>query len=161
MIERYSRPEMTKIWETESKYNYWLEVELAACRAHNRLGNISDKDLKEIESKAKFDIKRIDEIELEVKHDVIAFLTSVNENVGESSKFIHMGLTSSDVLDTALALQIKDSNKILEKDIKEVIDRNKSKTKQHKDTVCIGRSHGIHGEPTTFGLKMWRLAGYF
>jgi len=154
MIERYSLPEMRKIWEPECKYNCWLEVEIAACRAQNKLGNIPDKALKDIETKAKFDLKRIDEIEQEVKHDVIAFLTSVNENVGESSRYIHMGMTSSDVLDTALALQIKKANEILEKDIKEVIASLKNKIKLHKDTVMIGRSHGIHAEPITFGLKL-------
>ncbi|MDD3012745.1 MAG: adenylosuccinate lyase [Candidatus Gastranaerophilales bacterium] len=154
MIERYSLPEMMEIWEPDYRYNCWLKVEIAACRAQNKLGNIPDKDLKEIEKKAKFDLKRIDEIEQEVKHDVIAFLTSVNENVGESSRYIHMGMTSSDVLDTALALQIKKANQILEKDIKEVIVSLKNKIKLHKDTVMIGRSHGIHAEPITFGLKL-------
>ena len=154
MIERYSHPEMTAIWDQENKYSYWLKVELAACRAHNRLGNIPDEALKEIETKAKFDNKRIDEIEKEVKHDVIAFLTSINENVGESSRFIHMGLTSSDVLDTALSLQLKDANTIIEKDIKEVIETIRNKAKQHKETVTIGRSHGIHAEPITFGVKL-------
>ena len=154
MIERYSHPEMTAIWEQENKYAYWLKVELAACRAHNRLGNIPDEDLKVIEEKVKFDHKRIDEIEKEVKHDVIAFLTCVNENVGESSRFIHMGLTSSDVLDTALALQLQDANSILEKDIQNVIDTIRNKAKKYKSTVTIGRSHGIHAEPITFGVKL-------
>lgn len=154
MIERYSRPEMANIWEPENKYKCWLEVELAACRAHNKLGNIPDKELKEIESKADFDVKRIDEIELEVKHDIIAFLTSVSEYVGEASRYVHMGMTSSDVLDTALALQLQQANKILEADIKAVIESIKTKAKEHKNTVCIGRSHGIHAEPTTFGHKM-------
>ena len=154
MIERYSRPEMTNIWEPENKYKCWLEVELAVCRAHNKLGNIPDEALKEIETGAGFDIKRIDEIEQEVKHDVIAFLTSVNEKVGETSRYIHMGMTSSDVLDTALALQIKQANKIIEEDIKAVIESIKIKAQEHKETICIGRSHGIHAEPTTFGHKM-------
>jgi len=154
MIERYSRPEAANIWESENKYKCWLEVELAVCRAHNKLGNIPDEALKEIEAAAGFDIKRIDEIEQEVKHDVIAFLTSVSEHVGETSRYIHMGMTSSDVLDTALALQIKQVNKILEEDIKAVIESIKIKAKEHKETICIGRSHGIHAEPTTFGHKM-------
>ncbi|MEI8389025.1 MAG: adenylosuccinate lyase [bacterium] len=154
MIQRYSRQEMTNIWEPENKYKCWLDVELAVCRAHNKLGNIPDGALKEIETKSGFDIKRIDEVEQEVKHDVIAFLTSVNEKVGESSRYIHMGMTSSDVLDTALALQIKQANKIIEDNIKAVIDSIKIKAKEHKETVCIGRSHGIHAEPTTFGHKM-------
>lgn len=154
MIERYSLPEMHAIWEQENKYQCWLDVEIAACRAQSKLGKIPDKDLKEIESKAKFDVKRIDEIELEVKHDIIAFLTSVNENVGESSRFIHMGMTSSDVVDTALALQIKQANVIIEKDLREVINSVRNKAKLHKNTVMIGRSHGIHAEPITFGLKL-------
>ena len=154
MIQRYSRQEMTNIWEPENKYKCWLDIELAVCRAHNKLGNIPAEALKEIETKSGFDIKRIDEVEQEVKHDVIAFLTSVNEKVGESSRYIHMGMTSSDVLDTALALQIKQANKIIEDDIKAVIDSIKIKAKEHKETVCIGRSHGIHAEPTTFGHKM-------
>lgn len=154
MIERYSRPEMASIWELENKYNCWLDVELAVCKAHNKLGNIPDEALKEIELKAGFDINRIDEIELEVKHDVIAFLTCVSEKVGGDSRFIHMGLTSSDVLDTAMALQLKQSNIIIENDIKNVIESLKIKAKEHKNTICIGRSHGIHAEPTTFGHKM-------
>jgi len=154
MIERYSLPEMVAVWEQGNKYKCWLNVEIAACRAQNKLGNIPDKDLREIETKAKFDVNRIDEIEKEVKHDIIAFLTSVNENVGESSRFIHMGMTSSDVVDTALALQIKQANVILEKDIKEVINSVRNKAKLHKNTVMIGRSHGIHAEPITFGLKL-------
>ncbi|OGI30375.1 MAG: adenylosuccinate lyase [Candidatus Melainabacteria bacterium RIFOXYA12_FULL_32_12] len=154
MIERYSLPEMREIWEINNKYQFWLEVELAACRAHNKFGNIPDDALREIESKASFSIDRIDEIEEEVKHDVIAFVTSVNENVGEASRYIHMGLTSSDVLDTALALQLKKANTIIEKDIKNVIKAIKNKIKEHKNTITIGRSHGIHAEPTTFGLKL-------
>jgi len=154
MIERYSRPEMANIWEPENKYKCWLEVGLAACRAQNKLGNIPDEALKEIESKAGFDIKRINEIEQEVKHDVIAFLTGVNEKIGESSRYIHMGMTSSDVLDTALALQLQQANKIIEADIKAIIESIKTKAKEHKETICIGRSHGIHAEPTTFGHKM-------
>lgn len=154
MIERYSRPEMANIWELENKFKCWLDVELAVCRAHNKLGAIPDNDLKIIEKKADFDIKRINEIEEEVKHDIIAFLTSVAEYVGESSRYIHMGMTSSDVLDTALALQLKQANAIINKDIQAVIDAIKTKAIEHKNTVCIGRSHGIHAEPTTFGHKM-------
>jgi len=154
MIERYSRPEMTNIWEPENKYKCWLEVELAVCRAQNKLGNIPAEALAEIETKAGFDIKRIDEIEQEVKHDIIAFTTSVSEHVGENSRFIHMGITSSDVLDTALALQLQQANKIIEADIKAVIKSIKNKAIEHKETICIGRSHGIHAEPTTFGHKM-------
>ncbi|OGI03506.1 MAG: adenylosuccinate lyase [Candidatus Melainabacteria bacterium GWF2_37_15] len=154
MIERYSRPEMANIWELENKYHCWLEVELAVCRAHNKLGNIPDQALKTIEEKANFNIKRIDEIEEEVKHDIIAFLTSVAEYVGEPSRYIHMGMTSSDVLDTALSLQLKQTNTIIDKDIEAVIGSIRQKAIEHKNTVCIGRSHGIHAEPTTFGHKM-------
>ncbi len=154
MIERYSRAEMAKIWEPQNKYRCWLEVEKAVCRAHNRLGNIPDEALQDIEIKADFDIKRIDEIEAEVKHDIIAFLTSVAEYVGESSRYIHMGMTSSDVLDTALALQLKQANKIIEDDLNAVMDSIRKKATEHKQTVCIGRSHGIHAEPTTFAHKM-------
>ena len=154
MIERYSRSETANIWEPENKFKCWLEVELAVCNAQNKLGNIPDEALKEIKSKAGFDITRINEIEQEVKHDVIAFLTNVNEKVGETSRYIHMGMTSSDVLDTALALQLQQANKIIEADIKEVIEVIKTKAIEHKKTICIGRSHGIHGEPTTFGHKM-------
>lgn len=154
MIERYSRPEMANIWELENKYRCWLEVELAVCRAHNKLGSIPDEDLKIIQEKADFSVQRIDEIEAEVKHDIIAFLTSVSEYVGEPSRYIHMGMTSSDVLDTALALQLKQASAIIERDIQAVIESVKQKAIEHKETVCIGRSHGIHAEPTTFGHKM-------
>jgi adenylosuccinate lyase len=129
-------------------------VELAACKAHNKIGNIPDEVLNLILEKANFDIKRIDEIESEVKHDIIAFLSSVAEFVGEPSRYIHLGMTSSDVLDTALALQLKEANTILEKDIKNLILSIKNKAKEYKYTVMIGRSHGIHAEPTTFGHKM-------
>lgn len=154
MIERYSRQEMANIWELENKYRCWLEVEKAVCRAHNRLGNIPGQALQEIEARANFDIKRIDQIEDEVKHDIIAFLTSVAEYVGESSRYIHMGMTSSDVLDTALALQLQQANRIIEADLNAVIDSVRKKAIEHKNTVCIGRSHGIHAEPSTFGHKM-------
>jgi len=154
MIKRYSRPEMVAVWEQENKYKSWLDVEIAVCRAYNKLGSIPDKALNEIVVKAAFDVKRIEEIEHEVKHDIIAFLTSVGEFVGDSSRYIHMGMTSSDVLDTALALQLKHANKIIEDDIKALIESIKVKLKEHKKTICIGRSHGIHAEPTTFGHKM-------
>lgn len=161
MLERYTRPEMGKIWETESKYDYWKEVELAVCRAQNKLGNIPDKDLEQIETKATFDIKRISEIEEEVKHDVIAFLTNLNENIGESSRYVHMGLTSSDVVDTGLSLQIKKTNEIIEKDIVQLIEALRKKAKEHKNTVCIGRSHGIQAEPMTFGIKLCSFIDIF
>ncbi|MEI7473698.1 MAG: adenylosuccinate lyase [bacterium] len=154
MIERYTRKEMGYIWTQESKFQAMLDVELAVCRAHNKLGNIPDQDLKNIEEKAKFDLDRILEIEEEVKHDIIAFVTNLNENIGESSRFVHMGITSSDAIDTGLAVQLKHANELIKKDIIEVIDALREKAKEHKETITIGRSHGIHAEPTTFGAKL-------
>lgn len=154
MIERYSRNEMKKIWDLESKFRYYLNVELAVCEAYNKQGKIPDEALKEIISKADFSLERTEEIEREVHHDVIAFLTNVNENVGENSRYIHMGMTSSDVIDTALALQIKDAGKIILNDIDILLNTLREKAKEHKNTVCIGRSHGIHAEPMTFGVKI-------
>lgn len=154
MIERYSLKEMKDLWELDSKFGFYLQVELAVCEAYNRLGKISDEDLKTIKEKASFSVERIDEIEKEVGHDVIAFLTNVNENVGEASRFIHMGMTSSDVIDTAFALQIKKASEIIEKDLDTVIATIRNKAGEHKETVCIGRSHGIHAEPMTFGVKL-------
>ena len=154
MIERYSREEISKIWELESKFKYYLDVELAVCNAYNKLGQIPDEVLKDIVSKASFSVDRIDEIEREVHHDVIAFLTNVNENVGENSRYIHMGMTSSDVIDTALALQMQDAGKIILNDLDILLETLKEKAKEHKNTICIGRSHGIHAEPMTFGVKL-------
>ncbi len=154
MIERYSREEMQKIWELDSKFKYYLDVELAVCEAYNKLGQIPDNVLSDITTKAKFSVNRIDEIEREVHHDVIAFLTNVNENVGENSRYIHMGMTSSDVIDTALALQMKDAGNIILKDLECLLQTLKEKAKEHKQTVCIGRSHGVHAEPMTFGVKV-------
>ena len=154
MIERYSREEISKIWELESKFKYYLDVELAVCNAYNKLGQIPDEVLKDIVSKASFSVDRIDEIEREVHHDVIAFLTNVNENIGENSRYIHMGMTSSDVIDTALALQMQDAGKIILNDLDILLETLKEKAKEHKDTKCIGRSHGIHAEPMTFGVKL-------
>lgn len=152
MITRYSRPEMSSIWSDESKYKNWLRVEIAVCEAWAENGKIPKEAVKNIKTKAGFDIARIDELEKELKHDVIAFLTSVSEHVGENSRFIHLGLTSSDVLDTALALQLKDSSEILIKDIEMVLEVLKRRAFEHKDTVMIGRTHGIHAEPKTLGL---------
>ena len=158
MIERYSLKEMKELWELESKFSHYLQVEIAVCEAYNKLGQIPDEALAQIKSNAKFDIARIDEIEKEVNHDVIAFLTNVNENInknsGDASKYIHMGVTSSDVIDTAFALQIKKAGQMILKDLDNVIESIKSKAREHKQTICIGRSHGIHAEPMTFGLKM-------
>ena len=155
MIDRYSRKKKKKIWDLESKFSYYLKVELAVCEAYNKLGQIPNKNLDEIKKKASFSVKRIDEIEREVRHDVIAFLTNVNESVGEeNAKYIHMGLTSSDVIDTAFALQIIDSSKIILNDLDELITVLKEMAFRYKDTVCIGRSHGVHAEVTTFGFKL-------
>ena len=155
MIDRYAREEIKKIWELQRKFEYYLKVEIAVCEAYERLGKIPLKNLEEIKNKASFTLDRIDEVEREVKHDVIAFLTAVNESVGpENAKYIHMGLTSSDVIDTAFALQIKDSSKIILDDLKQLIATIKEKAFLYKDTVCMGRSHGVHAEVMTFGLKL-------
>ena len=152
MIPRYSRPEMAKIWEPENKFQKWLDVEIAACEAWAELGEIPKKSLAVIKKKAKFSIKRIDKIEETVKHDVIAFLTSVAENVGPDSRFIHKGLTSSDIGDTALALLMREAADIIINDIKELMKVLKANARKYKATLQMGRSHGIHAEPTTFGL---------
>ena len=154
MIPRYSRPEMVKIWSDETKYNIWLEIEILACEAQYQLGNIPENSLTNIKNNAKIDIERIQEIELKTKHDVIAFLTCLEEFVGEDSRYIHLGMTSSDVLDTALAVQMLDAGKIISKAINRLADVLKKQAIKYKHTICIGRSHGIHAEPTTFGLKM-------
>ena len=155
MIDRYSREEIKKIWDLNTKFDYYLRVELAVCEAYAKLGIIPKNALNEIKQNAAFSINRIDEIEREVKHDVIAFLTSVNENVGnDNAKYIHMGLTSSDVIDTAFALQIVDSLKIIMRELDSLIDVIKVKALKYKDTVCIGRSHGVHAEVMTFGFKL-------
>lgn len=152
MITRYSRPEMASIWSDESKYKNWLRVEIAVCEAWAENGRIPKDAVEEIKARAGFDVARIDELEKEIKHDVIAFLTSVAEHVGENSRFIHLGLTSSDVLDTALALQLKDASEIIIKDLDLVLEVLKRRAFEHKDTVMIGRTHGIHAEPKTLGL---------
>lgn len=154
MIKRYTREEMKKIWDLNSKFQYYLDVELAVCKAYNKLNQIPDDALSDIISKAKFSVERIDEIESQVHHDVIAFLTNINENVGENSHYIHMGMTSSDVIDTAFALQMKAAGKIILNDLDKLINTLKNKAKEHKNTVCIGRSHGVHAEPMTFGVKI-------
>ena len=155
MIDRYSREEIKKIWDLEQKFSYYLKVELAVCEAYCKLGIIPQTSLDEIKKKASFSLERIAEVEKEVKHDVIAFLTSVNESVGaDNAKYIHLGLTSSDVIDTAFALQIADSSKIVLSDLDELIAVVKEKAFKYKDTVCIGRSHGVHAEVMTFGFKL-------
>ncbi|HIO70846.1 MAG TPA: adenylosuccinate lyase [Campylobacterales bacterium] len=152
MVERYSRKEMAEKWTQEAKYQAWLDVEIAAVKAWNKLGLIPDEDVEKIVQNASFDVKRIDEIEKETKHDVIAFLTSVSESLGEESRWIHYGMTSSDAIDTGMALQIRDSLKIVIEDVKMVMETLKRRALEHKSTLMVGRSHGIHGEPITFGL---------
>lgn len=155
MIDRYSREEMKKIWDLNSKFDYYLKVEIAVCEAYSKLGKIPKKDVDEIKKRAKFSIERIDEIEREVRHDVIAFLTCVNESLGEDlARHMHIGMTSSDVIDTAFALQIQDSGKIIKTDLDETIKSLKDLAKKHKKTICIGRSHGVHAEVMTFGVKL-------
>lgn len=153
MIERYTRPEIGKIWTEQFKLESWLKVELLACEARAQMGEIPQSDLDEIKSKAKFDAKRVLEIEETTKHDVIAFLTNVAENVGPASRHIHYGMTSSDVLDTALAYQIKCAGEILLKDLNALKDALKNRALEHKRTICVGRSHGIHAEAYSMGLK--------
>ncbi len=154
MIERYTRPEMGKIWEDENKFRIWLQIETLACEAQAELGIIPKEALKIIKEKANFSVPRILEIENEVKHDVIAFLTCVGEFVGTESRFIHFGMTSSDVLDTALAVQMKQSGELLLKGLEGLKEVLAHRAKEFKNTVMIGRTHGIHAEPITFGLKL-------
>ena len=152
MVERYAREAMKSKWSIQAKYDAWLKVELAAVRAWNKLGLITDDDCEKIQKNAKFDIARIDEIEKTTKHDVIAFLTSVSESLGDESRFVHYGMTSSDCIDTAAALQIKESLELILADINEFLQALKERAMEHKNTLMVGRSHGIHGEPITFGL---------
>ncbi len=154
MISRYSRAAISKIWEPQNKFEIWLKIEILICEAQNKIGKIPDSALKNIKRLAKFNIKRIDEIEKEVKHDVIAFLTNLSENIGKDSRFIHQGITSSDILDTSLSLQLKQSCTIIKSELKELIDILKHLSIKFKKSPCIGRSHGIYAEPTTFGLKI-------
>ena len=157
MIERYTLPEMGKIWTESAKFQSWLKVEIAACEANFSLGKIPEHAIKDIRLNAKFDESRIKEIEKEVKHDVIAFLTSVNEFVGDSGRYIHVGMTSSDVLDTGLSLQLVDSCELLLEEIENLENEVRLLARKHKNTLMIGRSHAIHGEPISFGFK---LAGW-
>jgi len=154
VIPRYSREKMEKIWSPENRYQKWLDVEMAACEAMAKKGKIPKKALANIKSKVAINVNRIDEIEKNTKHDVIAFLTSLTEKVGEDGRFIHMGLTSSDVLDTSLAVLLKEASEILIEDINALLAVLKKKALEYKKTLMIGRSHGIHAEPITFGLKM-------
>ncbi|NJR38851.1 MAG: adenylosuccinate lyase [Leptolyngbyaceae cyanobacterium CSU_1_4] len=157
MIERYTLPEMGELWTETHKLKTWLQVELAACEAQAELGYIPAEAVAEIKAKANFDPQRVLEIEKEVKHDVIAFLTNVNEYVGDVGRYIHVGMTSSDVLDTALALQLVASLELIMSQLETLIQAVRQKAQEHRNTIMIGRSHGIHAEPITFGFK---LAGW-
>ncbi|QII47904.1 adenylosuccinate lyase [Bacillus paralicheniformis] len=154
MIERYSRPEMAAIWTDENRFQAWLEVEILACEAWAELGVIPKEDVKVLREKASFDINRIFEIEQDTRHDVVAFTRAVSETLGEEKKWVHYGLTSTDVVDTALSYLLKQANDILLKDIERFVDILKEKAKEHQYTVMMGRTHGVHAEPTTFGLKL-------
>ena len=161
MIERYTRPEMGRLWSDENKFRAWLEVELAVCEVLTRQGLIPESDMAVIRDKADFDLKRIDEIDAEVHHDVIAFLTSVAEHVGPPSRHIHFGLTSSDVVDTAQALLMVRSVDLLLAGLDGLIEATRRRAIEHRHTVMVGRTHGIHAEPYTFGLKFasWYAEG--
>ncbi|MCF8467339.1 MAG: adenylosuccinate lyase [Sneathiella sp.] len=154
MIPRYAREEMTAIWEPQSKFRIWFEIEAHACDAQAKLGVIPESAAKAVWERGNFDIDRIDEIERETKHDVIAFLTNLAEYVGDEARFVHQGMTSSDVLDTCLSVQLTKASDILLDDLDALLAALKAKAYAHKDDVCVGRSHGIHAEPVTFGLKM-------
>ena len=154
MIPRYSRPEMTTIWEPETRFQIWLDIEVLACEAQADLGVIPKDAAQAVRERGAFEIARIDEIEKETRHDVIAFLTNVAEYVGEPARFVHQGMTSSDVLDTCLSVQLTRAADVLIADLDGLLDALKRRAIEHKNTICIGRSHGIHAEPTTFGLKL-------
>lgn len=154
MVERYSREIMAKLWNTQAKYDAWLEVELAAVSAWYELGLIDKDNHDKIHLNAKFDINKIDEIEKITKHDVIAFLTNISENLGDESRFLHYAMTSSDCIDTAMALQIKKSLELILEDIDNLLNILKKRAFEFKNTLMVGRSHGIHGEPITFGLTL-------
>ncbi|MBC1342151.1 adenylosuccinate lyase [Listeria welshimeri] len=154
MLERYTRKEMGNIWTEQNRYQAWLEVEILACEAWAELGDIPKEDVEKIRANAKFDVDRIHEIELETRHDVVAFTRSVSESLGEERKWVHYGLTSTDVVDTANSYLLKQANEILRKDLENFIAIIGEKAKEHKYTVTMGRTHGVHAEPTTFGLKL-------
>ena len=154
MIPRYTRKRMSRIWNPEKKFTTWLKIELLVCKALAEMGVIPSQALENIEKKARFSLERIEEIEVVVKHDVIAFLTCVGENLGPDSRYLHLGLTSSDILDTCFALQLKEASEIILAEIDLLLRNLRSKAFKHKNTVMVGRSHGIHAEPVTFGLKM-------
>ncbi len=154
MIDRYSLPKMKAIWEPENRFKAWLKVEILVCEGQARIGMIPSGVAERIKDKARVDVRRIDRIEETVKHDVIAFLGSISEGLGDDAKYIHKGVTSSDIIDTALALQMKEAADIIIDDLKRLLQILKDKAIRYKETVMIGRSHGIHGEPITFGFKM-------
>ena len=161
MVPRYSRKEMVEIWSDISKYSIWLDIEIHALEGMEKVGIVPVGTAETVRKKAKFDSKRIDEIEAEIKHDVLAFLTNVSESVGPEARFIHQGMTSSDVLDTCLNIQLKRAGELLLKDMDLLLSSIKSQALKHKKTICVGRSHGIHAEPTTFGLKMLQAYAEF
>lgn len=154
MITRYTRPEMANIWSDENRYRCWLEVEILACEAWAELGEIPKEDVQKIRDNASFSVERILEIEEETRHDVVAFTRAVSETLGEERKWVHYGLTSTDVVDTAYGYQLKQANDILRKDLRRFLEIIQQKALEHKYTVCMGRTHGVHAEPTTFGLKL-------
>ncbi len=158
MIPRYSRPQMSAIWEPENRFRIWLKIETYACEALEAVGAIPAGVARALAERGAFEIARIDEIEREIKHDVVAFLTNLAEHVGPEARFVHQGLTSSDVLDTCLAVQLKQASELLLADLEALLAALKRRALEHKNTLCIGRSHGIHAEPTTFGVK---LAGHY
>jgi len=154
MIDRYSSTEMKQIWSLQNKFQKWLEIELAACDVHRELGNLPQSDFDIICKNARFDVDRINAIEADIQHDVIAFLTNLAENIGPSSRYVHLGLTSSDVVDTAFSMLIQDAGKVILQGLETLIEAVKIKAYEHKLTPCMGRTHGVHAEPTTFGLKL-------
>ncbi len=161
MVPRYSRKEMLEIWSDISKYSIWLDIEIHALEGMEKVGIVPVGTAEIVRKNAKFDSRRIDEIETEIKHDVLAFLTNISESVGPEARFIHQGMTSSDVLDTCLNIQLKRAGELLLKDMDLLLSSIKSQALKHKKTICVGRSHGIHAEPTTFGLKMLQAYAEF
>jgi len=154
MIPRYTLPEMEKIWSEENRFNRMFEIELAVCEALSKTGIMPEVDYKKIKQKAKLDIERVREIEKVTKHDIAAFVDQISENLGDESRWIHFGLTSSDVLDTATAIQLRDSSDLILKKLKTLSDELKKLAVKHKNTMMIGRTHGMHAEPITFGVKV-------
>ena len=161
MVPRYSRKKMVDIWSDESKYSIWLDIEIYALEGMELIGIVPNGTAKIVRDNAKFESKRIDEIEAEIKHDVLAFLTNISESVGPEARFIHQGMTSSDVLDTCLNIQLKKAGELIIEDLDALLNSIKSQALAHKRTICVGRSHGIHAEPTTFGLKMLQAYAEF